>query len=294
MAELLERSLGEQITLTTSLEHTPRTVVADPSEVENAILNLAINARDAMPHGGKLIIETANMTFDEARVDAGTRIDAGQYVRLSATDTGVGMAQDIVRKAFEPFFTTKETGKGTGLGLSTIYGFVRQAGGVVTIYSEVGCGTTVNIYLPRAELERGRDAGGKAHTSVASAAGERILLVEDDADVRAVTEAQFEALGYAVTAVASGPEAVSVLSLGAAFDLIFSDVVMPGGMSGFDLARWVATHVPNLKIILASGYPDAALNTEPSEGNRPDILKKPFNRSELARALRRVLDSNVG
>ena len=150
MAELLERTLGEQIALSTTLERAPWTAVADPSEVENAILNLAINARDAMPNGGRLVIETANVTIDTERSVQDLRLPAGDYVRLSVTDTGLGMPPEVQQKAFEPFFTTKGPGKGTGLGLSTIYGFVQQLRGGVTLYSEPGRGTTINIYLPRA------------------------------------------------------------------------------------------------------------------------------------------------
>ncbi len=291
MAELLERSLGEQITLATSLEPAPWTVIADASEVENAILNLAINARDAMPGGGKLVIETANVCIDVDRMDAGVTVSAGRYVRLTVSDTGSGMSEDVLRHAFEPFFTTKETGKGTGLGLSTVYGFVQQARGAVTLYSEIGHGTTVNLYLPQAEQDHVAATHGRDGDAAPRANGERILLVEDNADVREVVKGQLEMLGYVVLTVASGPEALGVLAKPEHFDLVLSDVVMAGGMSGFDVVRWVHANVPGLHVLLASGYPDAVLQSEAPGEPRPEILRKPFSRSELAQALRRALDS---
>ncbi len=290
MAELLERSLGEQIALATSLEPAPWTVVADASEVENAILNLAINARDAMSGGGKLVIETANVTIETDRMDAGVVLSANQYVRLSVSDTGCGMSEDVLRHALEPFFTTKETGKGTGLGLSTVYGFVQQARGAVTLYSEVGQGTTVNLYLPRAEQEKRVSVDGKDSPPAPRANGERVLLVEDNAEVRDVVSGQLESLGYMVTTVANGPDALQALAGQNSFDLVLSDVVMAGGMSGFDVARWVQAEAPGLGMLLASGYPDAVLRSEAPGERRPEILRKPFSRAELARAVRRALD----
>jgi PAS domain S-box-containing protein len=289
MAELLERSLGEHVTLATSLEPAPWTVIADASEVENAILNLAINARDAMAGGGKLFIETANVTVDANRMDAGVVVAAGRYVRLSVSDTGCGMQKDVLRHAFEPFFTTKETGKGTGLGLSTIYGFVQQAHGAVTLYSEVGHGTTVNLYLPQARQDHVASSNDRDGEPAPRAHGERILLVEDNADVREVVQGQLENLGYVVSTVASGPDALQALGMPDSYDLVLSDVVMAGGMSGFDVARWVQVNAPGLRVLLASGYPDAVLRSEMPNEPRPEILRKPFSRAELAEALRRAL-----
>ena len=289
MAELLERTLGEPITLTTVLERMPWTVLADGSEIENVILNLAINARDAMPNGGKLIIQTSNSTLDDGEIASDGRLPAGDYVRLSISDTGVGMAPEVLQKAFEPFFTTKEPGKGTGLGLSTVYGFAQHARGAATIYSEVGRGTTVNLYLPRAgQLETGM--GRSATTAdVPNVAGTSVLLVEDNPDVRQVTKGQLELLGCHVTDVASGPAAIDVLSSGRSFRVVLSDVVMAGGMSGFDVVRWVRSHAPDSAVLLASGYPDEVMRQQKPDDSDFDILRKPYSRSELARALRRVL-----
>ncbi len=290
MAELLERSLGEQVTLATSLEPTPWTVIADASEAENAILNLAINARDAMPGGGKLVIETTNVTLDVDRMDAGVLVSAGRYVRLSVADTGCGMSEDVMRHVFEPFFTTKETGKGTGLGLSTVYGFVQQAHGEVTLYSEIGHGTTVNLYLPQAERDQAATVDGRESNVLPRANGERILLVEDNADVCEVVRSQLDSLGYVVSTVASGPHALLALADADRFDLVLTDVVLAGGMSGFDVARWVQANAPSLRVVLASGYPDAVLRSEARAEPQPQILRKPFSRGDLARALRRALN----
>ena len=289
MAEILERSLGQHVTLATSLEPSPWTVFADVSEVENAILNLAINARDAMPGGGTLVIETANVTIEADRIDGGATVSAGEYVRLSVSDTGCGMSDDVLRHVFEPFFTTKEIGKGTGLGLSMVYGFVQQANGAATIYSEVGHGTTVNLYLPRSAKDQIGASGGSKSSQIPHATGERILLVEDSAGVREVVSNQLETLGYVVTQASSGAEAVAKLSDPGAFDLVLSDVVMSGGMSGFDVARWMQVNAPGLRILLASGFPDAVLRSENAGEPQPEILRKPFTRAELASAVRRVL-----
>ena len=289
MAELLGRTLGESITLTTVLERTAWTVMADPSEIENAILNLAINARDAMPGGGKLMIETANVTVEADQVGGENKLPAGDYVLLSVSDTGGGMGRDVLQRAIEPFFTTKEPGKGTGLGLSTIYGFVQQANGALTIYSEVGRGTTVNLYLPHWDRRSGDAGGGGESEALPLSAGECVLLVEDNPEVREVTLRQLETLGYSVIETSSGPAAIDVLKSDREVDLVFSDVVMAGGMSGYDVAHWVRSHAPTRKILLASGYPDEVLRTQDTSSLRIEILRKPYSRAELARALRRTL-----
>jgi hypothetical protein len=241
MAELLRRTLGEAIALGTLLAPRLWSVQTDPSEVENAVLNLAINSRDAMPGGGKLLIETANVVLEESDVASEVGGEPGEYVRLSVSDTGAGMSKEVLARAFEPFFTTKGPGKGTGLGLSVIYGFVKQSGGHVTIYSELGRGTTVNVNLPRIATESERKATAKLAAPAAQRTGETILLVEDNPDVRQVTARRLQNLGYLVVEAASGARAVELLSTGAKIDLVFSDVVMPGGMSGFELALLVST-----------------------------------------------------
>jgi PAS domain S-box-containing protein len=290
MAELLRRTLGEAIALGTLLAPRLWPVQADPSEVENAVLNLAINSRDAMPGGGKLVIETSNVVLEESDVASEVGVEPGEYVRLSVSDTGMGMSREVLTRVFEPFFTTKEPGKGTGLGLSVIYGFVKQSGGHVTVYSEIGLGTTVNLYLPRIAGERERAAGARQPAPETQRTGETILLVEDNPDVRKVTAQRLHNLGYVVVEAASGARAVEVLSAGASVGLVFSDVVMPGGMSGFELARWVQANVPGVPVLLTSGFAEEVARTGEAPASELEILRKPYTGAELARALRKAID----
>jgi PAS domain S-box-containing protein len=290
--DLLVRTLGETIIISSVLAPDLGRVLADPSEVENAILNLAINARDAMPSGGKLMIETANATIDESFAASiqGDRIAPGRYVRLSVADTGSGMTPDVLAKAFEPFFTTKEHGRGTGLGLATIYGFARQSGGYATIYSETGLGTIVNIYLPRSE--QAGAARGESLTRYAAAGDRRILVVEDNPDVREVAIQRLERLGYRTLACESGPAAVALLGENPGIDLVFSDIMMAGGMSGYDLAMWVRANRPVVKILLTSGFSNefAKQAVGPSEAFR--VLQKPYATADLAAALQDVFQGD--
>ena len=291
MVELLRRSIGETVTLTTNLAPGLGLVTADPSEIENAVLNLAINARDAMPNGGILVIDTANCMIDDAD-PSGARLPPGDYVRLAVSDTGTGMSQEVLQRAFEPFFTTKQPGKGTGLGLSTIYGFVQQSGGTVTAYSEVGRGTTINITLPRAASESRAAVSRPNAVTLPMGAGEKVLVVEDNAEVREVARQRLAALGYEVVEAETGVRAIELLEAGGSdIRLVFSDVVMPGGMSGFDVARWVGANRPDIEVVLASGYPDEIAFAQ--EGNLPvvKLLRKPYNRADLAWAMRDALVS---
>ncbi len=290
MAELLRRTLGETIALATLLAPRLWSVRADPSEIENAVLNLAINARDAMPAGGKLVLETENVVLDERDVATEVGVQPGDYVRLSVSDTGVGMGPEILARVFEPFFTTKEPGRGTGLGLSVLYGFVKQSGGHVTVYSEVGKGTTVNLYLPRVATALETTAPARGERTATQLAGETILLVEDNAEVRRVSVRRVGNLGYAVIEAENAARAIDVLSSGRKVDLIFSDVVMPGGMSGFDLARWAQQNAPSVRVLLTSGFAEDVARA--GEATAPDleILRKPYTGDELARALRAALD----
>jgi CheY-like chemotaxis protein len=254
MAELLRRTLGEAIVFGTLLAPGLWHVRADPSEIESAMLNLAINARDAMPNGGKLVIETRNVTLDDSDVATEVGVQRGEYVRLSVSDTGVGMKREVLARVFEPFFTTKEPGKGTGLGLSVIYGFVKQSGGHVTAYSEVGKGTTINVYLPRVAAPSEHHAVSMKTTPAAAEVGATVLLVEDNTEVRTVTARRLRNLGYSVIEAGSAAQAMEALQAGQKIDLVFSDVVMPDGMSGFDLAQWMRTGAPAIPILLTSGF----------------------------------------
>ena len=291
MIDLLRRTLGETITISSVLATGLGRVRADASEVENAILNLAINARDAMPAGGRLVIETANAEIDEsfAALIQGDRPAPGRYIRLSVADTGTGMTPEVLAKAFEPFFTTKEHGRGTGLGLATIYGFARQSGGYATIYSEAGFGTTVSIYLPRSEQPSAKME--QAVPRFPAAGQKRILAVEDNPDVRDVTIQRLEKLGYQVQACGSGPAAVELLKADPAIDLVFSDIMMAGGMSGYDLAGWVRANLPTVKVLLTSGFPDQLAERAGGPAGGLKVLQKPYTIADLADALQGVFES---
>jgi PAS domain S-box-containing protein len=285
LMEILKRSIGEPIALTTMLAGNLWKTKVDPSEVENAILNLAINARDAMPSGGALIVETRNVSGGELPFDGGGR----EFVLLSVSDTGVGMPAEVIERAFEPFFSTKEPGRGTGLGLSTVYGFAEQSGGHAAIESEIGKGTTVRLYLPRA------DGAAEAQPAQPSAAvplsegNEVVLVVEDNADVRELTLQRVEGLGYVALEAESGPAAIAILERGEHVDLVLSDIVMAGGLSGYDVARWVAEHTPQVKVVLTTGYAAEEARQDPAASGAAPILRKPYKRAELAVALRDAL-----
>jgi PAS domain S-box-containing protein len=291
MAELLRRTLGEAISLGTLLAPGLWKVRADPSEIENAMLNLAINARDAMPASGKLVIETSNVFLDEKEVATEAGLEPGEYVRLCVSDTGAGMSREVLARAFEPFFTTKEPGKGTGLGLSVIYGFVKQSGGHVTASSALGKGTTVNLYLPRVVTDTAGDAAISHHpASSAAKASETILLIEDNNEVRAVTVRRLRNLGYTVVETENAARAIEFVREGKAIDLVFSDVVMPGGMSGFELAQWLQENAPSVRVLLTSGFAQDVARAGEPPASHLEILRKPYSGVELARALRRTMD----
>lgn len=291
MIDLLERTLDDQITLETQFAPDIWTVRADPSEIENAVLNLAINARDAMPKGGRLIVETANIAVGEGQVGAMHKLAAGEYVRLSVCDNGTGMTADVQQHAFEPFFTTKQPGRGTGLGLSSIYGFSLELGGTVTIDSEPGRGTSVHVYLPRSDGEQVARPDGHAGEGVVRSTGEKILLVEDNAEVRQITRQRLVELGYSVIDASDGTVALSILQQQQSVDLVFSDIVMSGGMSGFDLASWVRSNRPSLKLLLTTGYADEAVRAQAPHLKDVSVLRKPYTMKELGLAIRQILES---
>lgn len=291
MFELLRRTLGEPIDVSTALKADLWLTEADPVAIENAVLNLAINARDAMPTGGRIVIETRNAILDDAAVTLIPDLAPGDYVQLSVSDAGQGMPPEVRDRAFEPFFTTKGPGKGSGLGLATIYGFVKQSGGHATIYSEVGSGTTVNIYLPKASGEQPEVEPADPEAPPVRGRGERILVVEDDARVRRLTRSRLEALGYVVAEAASGPEAIGMFAT-VKPDLVFSDLVMPGGMSGLDVCRKVKDTSPGTRLLLTSGYSAELLDSEEVRRLALRVLRKPYRQAELARFVRETLDSD--
>jgi PAS domain S-box-containing protein len=282
LTEILQRSLGEPIALTTVLAGNLWPTRADASELENAILNLAINARDAMPGGGNLVIESRNVTGEDAGIPGG-----GEFVLISVSDTGHGMSAAVIERAFEPFFTTKEPGRGTGLGLSTVYGFAEQSGGHATIASAPGRGTTVNLYLPRADTSSAAKAG-PAEPVPLSENSEVVLVVEDNPQVRELTLQRVEGLGYVAIEAESGAAAIRKLDAGEDIQVVLSDIVMAGGLSGYDVARWVREHAPHIKVLLTTGY--AAEEARP-ESAEIAILRKPYKRADLAIALRDALKS---
>jgi len=291
LTELLRRTLGTNIDLSTSLAADLWSTEADPGQVENAVLNLAINARDAMPNGGRLIIETRNASLDENAVALVPGLEVGDYVVLSVADTGTGMTPDVKARCIEPFFTTKGPSKGSGLGLSTIYGFARQSGGNLTIYSEPGRGTTVNIYLPRAK-EQGASAERSTTGVVRSSKGETVLVVEDDDRVRRLTCMRLKELGYRTQEVPNAPAALAVLAQAPGIDLVFSDQVMPGGMSGLDLAEIIREKYPRTRVVLTSGYSADLIGRERVDKLGLKILRKPYQQSQLARIMREALEAD--
>jgi PAS domain S-box-containing protein len=289
MTELLRHSLGEAVSVTSDLAPELWLARVDSSEIENAILNLAINARDAMPNGGSIVLETRNVDIGEDRNGQPLELVPGQYVLLSVSDTGTGMPPDVLARAFEPFFTTKETGRGTGLGLSTIYGFVKQSGGYASIESEVGRGTKVSLYLPRDKSQRVPEVAEPTAGAKAATGGDVILVVEDNAELRRLAVQRLEALGYRALVAESGPAAIALLETGSDVDLVFSDVVMPGGMSGFDLVRWIRVHRPSTKVLLTSGYAPESGSEQDAAGGAAPMLRKPYKQAELANAVRLAL-----
>lgn len=293
MDNLLRRTLGEALELEFVRAAGLWKAVVDAPQLESALLNLCINARDAMSQSGRLTIETANAFLDANYVSDQEELVAGQYVMIAVSDTGCGMGSETLARAFEPFYTTKEVGKGSGLGLSMVYGFVKQSKGHVRIYSEVGHGTTVRIYLPRAldENDIRRDDAERAGIQSGS---ERILLVEDDDLVREHVQSLLESLGYNVFTASNGPEALATLDTLDELDLLFTDVVMPGGMTGRQLAEAVRKRRPELPVIFTSGYTENAIVHHGRLDAGVHLLQKPYRRQELAAIVQRVLAARDG
>ncbi len=289
MRDLLTRTLGETIEIVISSRSALWQAEADPGQVESALLNLAINASHAMPDGGKLFIETSNAILDEAYAATQAEVKSGEYVLLSVRDTGWGMAPEVLQHAFEPFFTTKDVGEGSGLGLSMVYGFAKQSGGHVTIYSEESQGTTVKLYLPRAEAGTVQPAAVQA-AEVPRGREEVVLVIEDDPDVRDFAVEMLKGLGYIAVEVADASGARDLLSEDRQIDLVLSDVALPGGTSGLEFAEEARAIRHDLKIIFMSGYPAESVKRNGALASDEVLLDKPFERRELAEALRKALD----
>jgi two-component system CheB/CheR fusion protein len=294
MQPLLKRTLSGNIRIETFLRDDLDQTMADPGLIESAILNMAINARDAMPDGGTLTIETRNTYLDEDYAATQVDVTPGPYVVLSVTDTGSGMDAEVLEKAFEPFFTTKAPGSGSGLGLSMIYGFAKQSGGHVALYSEPGHGTTINLFLPPTQ-KKPADKRDVRPTQTGASQTETILVVEDEVTVRRLTVNRLQELGYQVLSAPDGPEAIRMLKEHDQIDLVLSDIVMPGGMTGFDVADQALALRPQLKILLATGYAKGAETEQGgSKAQRYPILRKPYNLVDLSKALRELLDQGHG
>jgi len=287
IAKLLRPTLGEQVEIRTILADEDLIAHVDAAQLANALVNMAINGRDAMPDGGKLLLETLSTTLDEAYAAANPGVVAGRYIVIAVSDTGAGMPPDVKDRVFEPFFTTKEAGKGSGLGLSMVYGFVKQSGGHLKLYSEENCGTTIRLYLRAARAAQPIEP---EQDTALPRGSETILVVEDDPLVRDFVRAQLQGLGYTTLSAAYGAEALKIIAQDQTVDLLFTDVIMPGGVSGSQLAEAATAARPALRVLYTSGYTDNAIAEQGQLLADTLLLTKPYRRAELARMVRRALD----
>ncbi|QRE73615.1 hybrid sensor histidine kinase/response regulator [Methylobacterium aquaticum] len=292
MRDLSGRTLGDGVAVRTELPDGLWNARIDPTQTEVALLNILINARDAMPDGGTVTIRTENHVFDIDELPSGLA-QTGRYVSVSVTDTGLGMPPEILARVMEPFFTTKEEGRGTGLGLAMVYGFAKQSGGTVVIESRAGHGTTVRLYFPMSDSEE-RPAPGPGHRALHREGTETILIVDDRRDVAELARAILRDFGYTTLLATDGRQALELLDGGDRVDLLFSDLIMPGGMNGVMLAREARRRQPRLKVLLTTGYAEASIERTDAGGSEFEIINKPYRRMELARRVRAVLDGPTG
>jgi len=290
MEKMLRRLIGEDVEFSTSFEAALGNVKADPGQIEQVILNMAVNARDAMPRGGKLTIGTANVVFDQKTRLRNRYLETGPYVMLAISDTGVGMTEEVQAHLFEPFFTTKGIGRGTGLGLATCYGIIRQSEGDIRVYSEPNCGTTFKIYLPRADAAASASAARPG--DVVPKGNESVLVVEDEAAVRRLTTSVLRDCGYRVKEACDGTEALELMKTGQCFDLVVTDVIMPR-MSGRELYDRLKVTNPAVKVLFMSGYTDDALALHGVLESEFAFIEKPFSPSRLGRKVRETIDQTV-
>jgi two-component system, cell cycle sensor histidine kinase and response regulator CckA len=290
-AKLLGRLLGESIAISLDLAEAPWPVVIDAAQLESTLANLATNARDAMPGGGSLRIATRNCQLDAAYAEQYPSVTPGDYVLIEVTDTGSGMPPEVLSRVFEPFFTTKPQGRGTGLGLSMVFGFIKQSGGHISVYSEEGLGTTFRLYLPRGDA-RAVAEEQRVEEPLPRGKDEVVLVVEDNAALRRVAVRQLGELGYRVRDAENGQQAIEALERDPAVDVLFTDVIMPGGMDGRELADLVAARWPAIKALLASGFPGTLGDLDLVRGAK--LLNKPYRREELAQALRELIERDRG
>lgn len=290
---LLKRTLGANYHIKTDFADDLDEVMIDPVQLQSALMNLALNARDAMGNGGEVQVSIRNVTIDDSYMAQETDIAAGDYVRLSVSDDGAGMSPEAQRRAFEPFFTTKSDSGGTGLGLAMVYGFVRQSGGHVTLYSEQGHGTSFGLYFPALPNPDAQD-GIKGRVDLKSKSspcgnGETVLIVEDNPKVRRLSVKRIRDLGFTILEAESGDQAYRMLKDGARVDIVFSDLVMPGTLNGYDLAAKITAEFPGLKILLTSGYASDVITGAMAHDRIYDILHKPYRQSDLAHRLQTLL-----
>jgi signal transduction histidine kinase/CheY-like chemotaxis protein len=287
LSKLLKRTMGDNFSIRLRPGNGIWPVTVDPTQLENCLVNLAANARDAMPRGGELTMTTDNRYLDEDYVSLHPGLVAGDYTLLEVTDTGSGIPKEIVDKIFEPFFTTKREGSGTGLGLAMVFGFMKQSGGHINVYSEEGVGTTFRLYLPRAAgVALGRES---ASSSAALGGRETVLAVEDNPGLRNLVVKQLTQLGYRCLEAEDGPSAMKILEQ-QRVDLVFTDVIMPNGMSGYELGRAAKTRWPAIKVLLTSGFPEEKLNGNGQPPWNMRLLTKPYRKEDLARMLREVFE----
>jgi signal transduction histidine kinase/ActR/RegA family two-component response regulator len=293
VSRMLGRTLGEHIALTLELDAALWPVRVDVSQLEAALINLATNARDAMPKGGQLTVATRNITLDAGYAAHHPDASAGDYALIEVSDTGTGIPPEIITRIFDPFFTTKAPGKGTGLGLAMAFGFVKQSGGHLTVHSEPGLGTTFRLYLPRSVGDAAAPASAPVSDAVVGG-DETILVVEDNAQLRRTAERQLTELGYTVREADSAMPALAILSGADPVDLLFTDIVMPGAMDGLDLAYQAARLWPGLRVLLTSGFPGGRAADRRVADSPFGLLDKPYSLKELAQAVRTALDSGGG
>jgi CheY-like chemotaxis protein len=286
-AKLLRPTLGEHVQIESVFESESSVAIVDPNQLTTALLNLALNARDAMPNGGKLILETGAAYLDETYAGVND-VKPGHYVLIAVSDTGAGIPARLLDRVFDPFFTSKGPGKGTGLGLSMVYGFIKQSAGHIKIYSEEGHGTTIKMYLPPGTTA---SASSESDAPASPEGGhETILVVEDDRLVRAYVLAQLHSLGYVTQQAANAAEALAIVAAGTPFDLLFTDVIMPGGMNGKQLADAILKNRPDLKVVYTSGYTENAIIHHGRLDSGVLLLAKPYRKSDLARIIRKALE----
>jgi nitrogen-specific signal transduction histidine kinase/CheY-like chemotaxis protein len=293
MAGLLGRTLGENIEIKTVMPAGLWTTSIDPHQLENALLNLGVNALHAMPDGGKLIIEASNKVLDEIYVELNPDVLPGHYVAVAVTDTGIGMPPDILQRVLEPFFNTKPVGKGSGLGLSMVHGFVKQSGGHLKIYSEQGLGTTVSLYLPAASIGAKEETTPNRLEVPASGGGECVMVVEDDPFLRGLTLKILAGLGYRTIEAEDGPTACEIFDQVDRIDLLLTDIVLPNGIYGPELARLARLRLPDIKVLYMSGYPRDAVFRDRMLDTGTHLLSKPFSKAALAEVVRQVIDERI-